>query len=317
MKKILSLVLVLTLVLGSFSFAFAAPASDVVGTEYETAVDRLTQLGVLNGYPDGTFKPANTITRAEFAAAVVRVKGLEPAAQAAVGATSFTDVPAGHWAAGYINIAAKMGFIKGMGDGTYAPSAPITYEQAITLVTRALGYEPAAEARGGYPYGYLIVANENGLLDAVKGTQGLPAPRGLVAQLLDNALEIPLMIQVGYGAQTKWVVSGTEDTKEVLLLDDLGFDKIAKERVVSFDADRNEVRFEKHGKAKVAEGFDFEEVYGVRLNAWLDGNNKVVIYSKADAPKYDAVSGGAKIKLVSENKSYVVADKATLGMILL
>ncbi|WIV12244.1 S-layer homology domain-containing protein [Proteiniborus sp. MB09-C3] len=311
MKKVLSLVLVLTLVLGSFSFAFAAP-SDVVGTEYEEAVERLGQLGVLEGYTDGTFKPNNTITRAEFAAVVVRVKGLEAAAQAAKGATAFSDVPAGNWAAGYINIASKMGFVKGMGDGTFAPSAPVTYEQAVTMVIRALGYDPAAEARGGYPYGYLIVANENGLLDAVKGTQGLPAPRGLVAQLVDNALEIPLMVQVGFGTQTKWVVSGTEDTKEVYLLDDLGFDKVARERVVSINSDKNEIRFEKYGKAKVAEGFDFEEVYGLRLNAWLDGKGKVVIYTKADTPKYEATKGGEKITIVSENKKYAVADKATL-----
>lgn len=311
MKKVLSLVLVLTMVLGSFSFAFAAP-SDVVGTEYEEAVERLGQLGVLTGYTDGTFKPENTITRAEFAAVVVRVKGLEAAAQAAAGATAFKDVPAGHWAAGYINIASKMGFVKGMGDGTFAPSAPVTYEQAVTMVIRALGYDPAAEARGGYPYGYLIVANETGLLDSVKGTQGLPAPRGLVAQLVDNALEVPLMVQVGYGAQTKWVVSGTEDTKEVYLLDDLGFDKVARERVVSINSDKNEIRFEKYGKAKVAEGFDFEEVYGLRLNAWLDGKGKVVIYTKADAPKYEATVGGEKIVIVSENKKYAVADKATL-----
>lgn len=314
MKKVLSLVLVLTLVLGSFSFAFAAP-SDVVGTEYEDAVARLEQLKVLEGYPDGTFKPANTITRAEFAAVVVRVKGLEAAAQAAKGTTVFTDVPATNWASGYVNIASKMNFVKGMGDGTFAPNSPVTYEQAVTMVIRALGYEPAAEARGGYPYGYLIVANENGLLDAVKGVQGLPAPRGLVAQLVDNALEIPQMIQVGYGAQTKWVVSGTEDTEERLLLDDLGFAKIAKERVTEINPDKNQIRLEKAGWKKVAAGFDFEAVHGLRLNAWLDGSGKVAVFTKVDAPKYDATTYSAsdeKIKLVNENVKYVVADKATL-----
>lgn len=312
MKKVLSLVLVLTLVLGSFSFAFAAP-TDVVGTEYEDAVERLGQLKVLEGYPDGTFKPANTITRAEFAAVVVRAKGLDAAAQAAKGTTVFTDVPAGNWAAGYINIASKLGFVKGMGDGTFAPNSPVTYEQAVTMVIRVLGYDPAAEARGGYPYGHLIVANENGLLDAVKGVQGLAAPRGLVAQLVDNALEIPQMIQVGYGTQTKWVVSGTEDTDEVYLLDDLGFTKISKDRVLSYNSSKNEITFEKAKKVKVAEGFDFEGVKGLRLNAWLDGSNKIAVYTKVDAPRFDAtVMDKAKIRLVTEKKSYVVNEKAVL-----
>ncbi|MGF7058901.1 S-layer homology domain-containing protein [Brassicibacter mesophilus] len=312
MKKVLSLVLVLTMVLGSFSFAFAAAPSDVAGTEYEEAVTRLASLGVLEGYPDGTFKPGNTITRAEFAAAVVKIKGLKSAADASKGATSFGDVPASHWATGYVNIASKMGFVKGMGDGTFAPSAPITYEQAVTLVVRALGYEAAANARGGYPYGYLVVATQEGLTDGVNGVQGIPAPRGLVAQLLDNALEIPMMIQVGYGDQTKWVKSGTEDTKEIFLLDDLGFEKVEKERVVSIDKDKNTIKFEEYGKVDVVDGFDFEEVYGVRLNAWLNSDGEVVIYTLKDTPKFDATTGGEKIKLLGENKKYEVAKGADL-----
>ena len=60
------------------------------------------------------------------------------------------------------------------------------------MLVRALGYEASAQTKGGYPYGYLIVANEIGLLDEVKGTQGAPASRGIVAQMTDNALEIPI-----------------------------------------------------------------------------------------------------------------------------
>jgi len=292
MKKVLSLVLVLTLVLGSFSFAFAAAPSDVVGTEYEEAVDRLIQLGVLTGYEDGSFKPEEQITRAQFAAIVVRVKGLEAAAQAAKGTTAFSDVAAGSWASGYINIASKMGFVKGMGDGTFAPNSPVTYEQAVTMVMRALGYEEAANARGGYPYGYLIVANENGLLDSVRGTQGAPAPRGLVAQLVDNALEIPQMIQTGFGTQTKWVKSGTEGTEERTLLNDLGFYNIVG-RVVEINSDKKFVKVEdSDGKVKplyVDENFDFQNAYGLRVRVWYDTYEKVKLYTALDTPMFDAV----------------------------
>lgn len=320
MKKVLSLVLVLTLVLGSFSMAFAKAPSDVVGTEYEDAVERLGQLGIFTGYTDGTFKPANTITRSEFAAVVVRAKGLENAALAAKGVTAFADVPADNWAAGYVNIASKMGFVKGYPNGNFGLNDPITYEQAVTLVVRALGYDPAAEARGGYPYGYLIVANENGLLDSVKGTQGLPAPRGLVAQLVDNALETPLMIQTGYGAQTKWVVSGTEDTKEVFLLDDLGFDSV-EGRVTKIDSSRNYiiVTDEKDNSRTldVKEGFNFEEVNGLKIKAWHEKNkdNDLALYTVLDTPLFDATTlSKGDIKLISENKTYEVAKNAVLTL---
>lgn len=317
MKKVLSLVLVLTLVLGSFSFAFAAPA-DVAGTEYEDAVARLEQLKVLEGYPDGTFKPNNTITRAEFAAVVVRAKGLDSAAQAAKGTTVFTDVPSTNWASGYVNIASKMNFVKGMGDGTFAPNSPVTYEQAVTMVIRALGYDVAAEARGGYPYGYLIVANENGLLDAVKGVQGIPAPRGLVAQLVDNALEIPQMIQVGYGTQTKWVVSGTEDTEERLLLDDLGFDKITG-RMTERVNDDNEVTLtdsnNKDHVLIVKENFDSEANFGLNLTAWVDGKDNVAVYSVKETPVFDALEWDAddeELTFVAAEKANKVSGKATM-----
>ncbi|SDY69667.1 S-layer homology domain-containing protein [Proteiniborus ethanoligenes] len=315
MKKVLSLVLVLTLVLGSFSFAFAAP-SDVVGTDYEDAVERLSQLKVLTGYPDGTFKPNNTITRAEFAAAVVRVKGLESAALAAQGSTVFTDVPAGNWAAGYVNIASKLGIVKGMGDGTFAPNSPVTYEQAVTMVMRALGYETAAESRGGYPYGYLIVANENDLLDQVKGVQGLPAVRGLVAQLLDNALEIEMMVQVGTGitGQPVWVKSGTQGTTAVTLLDELGF-KNVEGMVTIVNTTKSSIKVGDTTLTAPA-GFDFNFYEGLTVKAWY-ASGKIVALSQQNEAKYDAViysSSDGKLKLVTENVKYDVATGANLKL---
>ena len=87
-KKVLALVLALVMVLGSFSFVSAASYDDVTGTTYEDAVARLSLLGVLEGYPDGSFKPEGEITRAEFAAVAVRAKGLANAAKVAEGSST-------------------------------------------------------------------------------------------------------------------------------------------------------------------------------------------------------------------------------------
>jgi hypothetical protein len=155
MKKSLALVLALVMVLSSFSFVSAAPDfADVKGTIYEEAVTRLEMLEVLKGYPDGTFKPEGSITRAEFAAVAVRVKGLAAVAEAAKGLPSgFSDVPAGHWAAGYVGVAGSTGIVNGIGGGLFAPNAPVKYEEAVTMLVRALGYEQDAQTKGGYPYG--------------------------------------------------------------------------------------------------------------------------------------------------------------------
>ena len=78
MKKVLSLVLALSLVLGTFVPSFAATTfSDVKGEDCEQAVNVLVDLGVVNGYEDGTYKPENIVTRAEMAVLVVNALGLE------------------------------------------------------------------------------------------------------------------------------------------------------------------------------------------------------------------------------------------------
>lgn len=306
MKKSLALVLALIMVLSSFSFVSAAPDfADVKGTKYEDAVARLELLNVLKGYPDGSFKPENTITRAEFAAVAVRAKGLAGVAEAAKGLPSgFSDVPAGHWAAGYVGVAGSTGIVNGIGGGLFAPNAPVKYEEAVTMLVRALGYEVSAQAKGGYPFGYLIVAKEIDLLDDVVGTMGVPATRGMVAMLTDNALEIPMMVQVGFGTDTKWVVSGTGDSEEeVFLLDFMGF-KPVEGRVSIEDKDDLEIRIG-GTKYDVRADFDFFVADGVEIKAWVDKDDLVVAYTLKETVKYDAVKDDvAKIKLITEDKSY-------------
>jgi len=321
-KKVLALVLALVMVLGSFSFVSAADYSDVEGTVYEEAVARLSLLEVLTGYPDGSFKPENTITRAEFAAVAVRAKGLANAAEASKGLpTGFTDVPTSHWASGIVGTAAKTGVVNGIGNGLFAPEAPVKYEEAITMLVRALGYEAAAQTKGGYPYGYLIVANEIGLLDEVKGTQGAPASRGIVAQMTDNALEIPLMIQVGFGADAKFVVSGSkehgDDAEEQYLLDSMGFDSV-KGRVISVNTKTDKLVVDptkeelKNVTLEVEEGFDFYEVEGLETKFWYK-DDVVVVYAVQEEAKFDAVEVDKdEITLITEDENYEVARNATL-----
>jgi hypothetical protein len=205
MKKILALVLALTLALGTFSFAAAAP-EDVVGTDCENAVARLGALGIIAGYPDGTYRPDQPVTRAEFAKIIVSALGVGEAAQYAAGATKFPDVAADHWATGYINVAVDVGVINGYPDGTFLPENQVTFAEAIKMIVAALGYTPKAEAMGGYPGGYLAVAAEEEITDGVNVVGTLAANRGAIAMMVDNSLEVDLMEQVSYGDKPTWEV---------------------------------------------------------------------------------------------------------------
>ncbi len=154
------------------------------------AIEALTALGLLKGYEDGTFKPQGTITRAEFSAVITRALGLA-GVQIVQAETIFTDVPSSHWASGYIKMAADLGIIVGFGDGIFKPDAPVTYEQAVKMIVASLGYEPLANHRGGYPAGYLTIANEKKITDKVNSGIGQPALREIVAKLMFNSLEVP------------------------------------------------------------------------------------------------------------------------------
>ena len=101
MKKVLSLVLALSLVLGTFAFTpvFAASFDDVAGEACEDAVNVLTELGVVTGYEDGTYKPENIVTRAEMAVLVVNALGLEDYVTSTA-TSSFTDMSGYGWAEG-------------------------------------------------------------------------------------------------------------------------------------------------------------------------------------------------------------------------
>lgn len=217
-KKLIALCLSVTMLLAmSFSSALAVSFSDVPDdSTYKTAVDSLVSLGLIVGYDDGTFRPEATITRAEFAAVMTRAMGQEQVALSGINSRDiFTDmvVDGGqdHWATGYVRVAYNLGIILGMGDGTFDPDAPVTYEQAVKMVVCALGYEPLCIDAGGWPDGYLAVANDLGVTrNAVMQPTAQEAPRGMVAKLLYNSLNINLMERAangGYITTTKTILS--------------------------------------------------------------------------------------------------------------
>nr|WP_240353665.1 S-layer homology domain-containing protein [Cohnella algarum] len=89
---------------------------------------------VIEGTGNGLFSSDREITRAEFAAMVVRGLGLKVEG----GAASFTDVEASDWYGGAVGTAAEYGLISGLDDGTFRPNERITREQAMTMIANAM-----------------------------------------------------------------------------------------------------------------------------------------------------------------------------------
>ncbi len=106
--------------------------SDIDGHWAEESVSKLVQKGVLNGYPDGTFRPDQSITRAELAKILSVAYNFKTSDQ-----LQFPDTKE-HWAKKYINALADNQIITGYPDGNFKPEAPVTRAEIVTMLTRLL-----------------------------------------------------------------------------------------------------------------------------------------------------------------------------------
>ena len=114
--------------------------SDVAATSwYNTAVSTLSSMGIIAGYPDGTFRPNANITRAEFVAIAARFDSNGDKTAAA-----FSDI-LNHWAKDEISVAYNNGWITGYPNGTFGPQRDISRAEAMTLVNRVLDRQPETE----------------------------------------------------------------------------------------------------------------------------------------------------------------------------
>lgn len=209
-KKFLSLVLAALMVSGMMVFtAPAASAADYEATgTYADSITLLSTLEVMLG--DGeSFNEKGKVTRWQMALFIARIVTGEVGNEMweAEKSQIFTDVTADHYP-GAIDFCAELGIINGVGDGKFDPEGNITYQDALTMFVRLLGYEKSTTT---YPWGYILTAvkleTANGLLtDGINTKYTADLLREEVAQLLVNAL---------YAYQAK--TDGTQGTSTLMI----------------------------------------------------------------------------------------------------
>ncbi|MFF2533123.1 S-layer homology domain-containing protein [Brevibacillus sp. NPDC058079] len=213
MKKVVNSVLASALALTVAPMAFAAEEAATTApkmdADMEKTVKRLEALGLVAGYGNGEYGVDKTITRAEFATLVVRARGLEQGAKLAQFSNSYTDVKSTDWFAGFVNVASGEEIVKGFPDKSFKPQNQVTYAEAVTMIVRALGYEPSV--KGVWPNSMISKASELNIARSIT-TPNNAATRGDIFKMLDNALRVDLMQQVEFGTDIRH-----EITKETLL----------------------------------------------------------------------------------------------------
>lgn len=154
--------------------------TDIEGTKYEEAVYKLNSLGIINGYPDNTFKPENLITRAEVSSILTKLAEIELTNDE----PKFYDI-SNHWAKDYINAIYGQGVVSGYPDGTFKPQNNITYGEAFTMMLNLLGYrDEVSKIEINWPYNYAEQAALVGLTSELEAFDSMkPINRGNIALL--------------------------------------------------------------------------------------------------------------------------------------
>lgn len=112
--------------------AFAAPATDISGHWAEKVITQWQEKGLISSYEDGTFKPDNSVTRAEFVIMLNKALGFTQK-----GNVTFSDVSANAWYYDAVAIAVEAGYCAGYEDGTFKPNATITRAEAAVMIAKA------------------------------------------------------------------------------------------------------------------------------------------------------------------------------------
>lgn len=128
---------------------------------YYKSVVNLSDKGVIGGFPDGSFKPNQTVTRAQLA--VMLVNANNKSTSTGIGAY-FTDVPRSHWAYSFISAASNAGYLSGYPDGSFKPENQVSYNEALTMIVASLGYT-MKDLTGTYPKCFTDKAKEVGVLN--------------------------------------------------------------------------------------------------------------------------------------------------------
>lgn len=188
MKKFIAIIMAVIMVMSFVTIAFAANGfTDVSKSKYETAINELYDLGIVNGYSATKFGTNYTLTRAEACAIIVRALYGEKMIHDVI---NFTDVSYRDWFYDYVNTAIFYDVMHGHNATTFAPNDEITYDQMTTLILNALGYN-APQLAGEWPVNVERIAAHLGLYtniySYVNGSD--PITRGEACQMLYNALD--------------------------------------------------------------------------------------------------------------------------------
>lgn len=265
MRRILAILLVLTVL----TLPVLPAAADAEKADFSF----LKAVGILDaGFNPDTFY----VTRAEAAMLLVRSLGNITVTDERV----FSDVGSGDSYAAEIATAYKMGIISGYGDGTFHPNQSVTVNQMIKMLLSLLGYKQYAEAQGGYPAGYQILANQKELTMGLTANGDAPLDYVNMTKVMRAALDAT----VAEGTKYEDGYVGFADSGVPLLAAWHGIDKVrglvSADSMITLSADRavrqDEVAIE--GKVYKVGETNATMLFAQQAEAYIDRETETILY---------------------------------------
>ena len=190
MKRLLACLLALLLLLSALPLAGAAFSDEAsIDAKFKSAVAEMSEKGIIGGFPDGSFGPKKTLTRAQAAKIIcVMLEGEEGANALTKTETGFADVPASHWAAKFVAYCADKGIVAGVGDGKFDPDGKLSSAAFAKMLLVAYGADASAMTGKGWIEGVRQTAAPTFLAYNLKEFSTVSLPRQEACQMAFNAI---------------------------------------------------------------------------------------------------------------------------------
>lgn len=309
---------VITLILAvMLNCCMAVFAYEPNALKYNNAVSRLAAFGIIRSTAD----PEAYVSRGEFTSMAIKTFGYE--ANAGVGNSAFADTENSQYNSDIVT-AAAIDIVRGDGEGSFLPNEHVSYTQALRVMLAGMGYEQAADISGGFPSGYVKIAQDLGITKNV--TPGSDRIKmGDLIMLIDNCLEAPLM-KNAYS-----IGSYKPDESRTILSDYLRVEK-RKVTVDGYNANERKITVSEGTVSKtyragqyvvlnelsyqtvyIYVGVDDDVVYYVeRLRDYQTFYDFISEVNNSAANSFYPVSSIKRVKLTNDGKSYLLDDKALI-----
>ena len=275
-KRIISIILALCLLVPANMFVFAAETK----SDYSRAFDLVEGLGI--DVPDDEDAK---MTRGQYAQLVSDVINFRMEIEAKNG--QFKDVTENDSFSGAVYDLVRRGVIAGHEDGLFKPDDAIYMEQAVKILLSLMNYDAIAIPSGGYPMGYMKIADRYDMLEKVHKISGEELTVGDAVQLVANAINTPVLVPTSFGIE-----EGFETSDDVTLLTE--FMKLEKQTGIITDngisaltgasgVSENWIKI--NGERYDATGTNAVDYLGYKVDAYVtddDINTEKVIYVQVD-----------------------------------